>query len=740
MNAKTNKLLVFVVTLAMTVGLFSGVALATEATGPIVRNGTSYTTIKAAIEQGSGAEIKVTANHSEDVVIPEGQTITLNIADNVTLTSNGSHTIANHGELTIKGSGTIQNRIGGKGALANYPTGQLTLDGCTVTGSTWYVIKNLGTMVINSGATMEQKDAGSSGIDNGYVSSGGGDSDLGCKPTSYVGTYIPTLTINNGTFSGGMNTVKNDDYGVLVIHNGTFTNTAGPAVLNWHKATINGGTFTVNNTASSVICNGYIAGGADEGILTVNGGTFTAANNGTGSILGYGIADPKNDKQPQGGSTTFNGGTFKGNLQVNENYPSRPVIEPEVTINNLPAAQYAPFEVNGKYYMTLPDAVAAVPANTQTTINLLRDFTGGGVVVNPGQNIVFDFGGHTYTVGDPTVGSSGTETNGFQLLKGSTVIMKNGTVKASTDENLMILIQNYCGVKLENVTLDASGAPQCQYVLSNNCGNTVITGNTQILAAPGGRAFDLWYGMHESYEDGVTVTFDKGFTGRVEGIVEYGTKNPKKDWMDKTVLTMANGNKGTFDIEIKLGEGSTNFDLNTANVKIAGGSFDKAVNEKYLADGFTLKQNSDGSYTVVDKANTAKLTITTQPTDQTVTVGQQATFTIAATGEAPLYYCWEIDRGNGWEKPDSANNQAAYTTAATALGNDGFKYHCTVTDSIGKTVTSNVVTLHVSEKPVAPVTPNVPKTGDSSMPMLWLALMLLGAAGIAVLCKKARKA
>lgn len=628
MNAKTNKLLVFVLALAMTVGLFSGVALATEATGSIVCNGTSYTTIAEAIEKGNGAEIKVTENHSEDVVIPKEKTITLNIADGVTLTSNGSHTIANHGTLTITGSGTIENTKGSKGALANYPTGKLTLDGCTVTGSTWYVIKNLGTMVINSGATMEQKDAGSSAIANGY---NGGSGDLDCVIT---GNPTPTLTINGGSFSGGMNIVKNDEWAELEINDGTFYNEDGPAVMNWSKAVINGGKFELGNVAKPVISIGYYPP-SGAGILTVKGGTFTAANGGKGSILGYGIGSST------GGSTTFEGGTFNGVLNA-DNYPNTPIVLPGATINapagDTSADQYkAKFEVNGKYYTTLGDAVAAVPANgTQTTIKLLCDATGGGAVVKAGQNIVFDFGGHTYTVGSPTVGSTGTETNGFQLLKGSNVTMKNGTVKASTYKDLMILIQNYCGVRLENVTLDASGAPQCQYVLSNNCGNTVITGNTQILAAPGQKAFDLWYGMHENYKDGVTVTFDKGFTGRVEGIVEYGAKNTWDHWVDKTVLTMANGNAGKFDIKIKAG--STNFDLNTANVKIAGGSFTNKVNEKYLADGFTLKQNSDGSYTV------------------------------------------------------------------------------------------------------APVTPNVPKTGDSSMPMLWLALMLLGAAGLAVLCKKARKA
>ena len=40
-----------------------------------------------------------------------------------------------------------------------------------------------------------------------------------------------------------------------------------------------------------------------------------------------------------------------------------------------------------------------------------------------------DFGGHSYCGSSPTVGSTGTETQAFQLLKGSTVVFKNGILK-----------------------------------------------------------------------------------------------------------------------------------------------------------------------------------------------------------------------------------------------------------------------------------------------------------------------
>ena len=71
-------------------------------------------------------------------------------------------------------------------------------------------------------------------------------------------------------------------------------------------------------------------------------------------------------------------------------------------------------KIGDKEYTSLAEAVAAVPTDdTQTTITLLADTTGDGVKVPSGKNIIFDLDGYAYTVNGKTVGSSGTETNGF---------------------------------------------------------------------------------------------------------------------------------------------------------------------------------------------------------------------------------------------------------------------------------------------------------------------------------------
>lgn len=260
-----------------------------------------------------GATITLDKDYTEDITIPAGKAITLDLAT-FTLTGSSSHTITNYGTLTVVGSGKVENTKGGKAALFNTVNAVANLNGGTFEGNTWYVIKNLGTITMN-GASVTQNDAGSSAIDNGWYGNPGND----CNVTHPGNGYTAKLTIANGNFSGGMNTVKNDDYGVLEISGGTFSNTNGPTVLNWNVATISGGEFKVNSTATSVIANGSFNTEADKGQLTITGGQFTSSDNGNGNLLGYGVGG-KN-----GGSVTISGGKFTGKM-VAEGYPYEPVI------------------------------------------------------------------------------------------------------------------------------------------------------------------------------------------------------------------------------------------------------------------------------------------------------------------------------------------------------------------------------------------------------------------------------
>ena len=104
---------------------------------------------------------------------------------------------------------------------------------------------------------------------------------------------------------------------------------------------------------------------------------------------------------------------------------------------------------------------------------------------------------------------------------------------------------------------------------------------------------------------------------------------------------------------------------------------------------------SSAATLTVNAAATAP-TMTTQPTNQTVTVGQTATFTVVATGTAPLGYQWQK---NG--TAISGATSASYMTPATTSADNGAQFVVVVSNSAGS-VTSNAATLTVSASATAP--------------------------------------
>jgi len=89
-------------------------------------------------------------------------------------------------------------------------------------------------------------------------------------------------------------------------------------------------------------------------------------------------------------------------------------------------------------------------------------------------------------------------------------------------------------------------------------------------------------------------------------------------------------------------------------------------------------------------------TISSQPSNQSVTVGQTATFNVTAGGSAPLSYQWRRNTVN-----ISGATSARYTTAATVAGDNGAKFDVVVSNSAGST-TSNQATLTVNAAAAAP--------------------------------------
>ena len=99
--------------------------------------------------------------------------------------------------------------------------------------------------------------------------------------------------------------------------------------------------------------------------------------------------------------------------------------------------------------------------------------------------------------------------------------------------------------------------------------------------------------------------------------------------------------------------------------------------------------------------------ITTQPANQSVVAGSSATFTVTATGSAPLTYQWKKN-GNNMDGATSST----YTLPATSIEDSGAVFAVVVSNSAGK-ASSNTATLTVSAAPAASVAPSITSQPDN---------------------------
>ena len=255
-------------------------------TGDVVAvvDGEGYKTLAAAIEAiDSKGKITLLRDTKENVTIPEGKTITLDL-NGCTLnggTVSGKAALTNDGTVTIKDTGrdgTIQRED-------------------TAGSGSYYTILNNGTMTIESGIVKN---------DSGVVAPGWAGSSLICNG----GSKEATLTINGGEIAqDNFIAVKNDEFGTLVVNGGTIASKT-QAIQNWKDATINGGeltgqvtTWTYEQTKS----NTQIKGGQFDGeilaskygdaayapVVTITAGYFTTDPS---AYVADGFAVLKSDK------------------------------------------------------------------------------------------------------------------------------------------------------------------------------------------------------------------------------------------------------------------------------------------------------------------------------------------------------------------------------------------------------------------------------------------------------------
>ena len=376
------------------------------------------------------------------VNVPAGVTATLDLGGKTLTNKADEHTIIveNGATLTISGNGIVDNVSHGKGAIVN--SGEVTLNGGTFKrsaekgtyspygngGNSWYTIANYGTMEINTGVTVENAGGYSSMIRNG------GDAIADCN-----------LTIRGGNFVGGVNTVKNDSFGVLTINGGNFSNTAQYVIMNWNKAEITAGTFQTLDTASAVLfTSAYDADANTIGKLSISGGEFKHASDTQEMIVDH--YDASNS-----GTAAVTGGRFDADISA---YVPNGYIQNENGAVETLGETNAVAKVGGTYYKTLADAVAA--AQDGDTITLLKDAELTSTL-NLAKNITID-GQGKYTIKAANSFTVGSDNKTYCVLYVSgEVTLKDVTVNGN--EKCRVIFCDKGKLTIDGATITNGKAP-----------------------------------------------------------------------------------------------------------------------------------------------------------------------------------------------------------------------------------------------------------------------------------------
>ena len=370
--------------LCMLLTLLPTAALASDDT---TNPGTSpATTLQGKITAAeNGATVSLSEDETGSITVSNGKTITLDLAGHKLTNTADSHTVTveKGATLTVMDSseaktGTIDNTSHQKGAVVNNGTFVLNSGSLTrsreaskydeekksdiANGNSWYVVLNHGTMTVNGGKVFfSESNIGyfSSLIANGWYT--------GLENTEETPA---SLTITDGEFTGGKITIKNDDYGVLNIRGGTFSQSDARhfCIYSCNDATISGG--TINGTVG---CVGYeqedqssyeqgklvisgdtqVKGGIqtfDNANVSISGGTFTNtylyvdANTANISVTGGSFTKAENRKtglvfqaKNTNGTCAISGGTFSENPGAEYLKPGLSATKKDGTFSITPA-------------------------------------------------------------------------------------------------------------------------------------------------------------------------------------------------------------------------------------------------------------------------------------------------------------------------------------------------------------------------------------------------------------------
>jgi hypothetical protein len=385
-------------------------------------------------------------------------------------------------------------------------------------------------------------------------------------------------------------------------------------------------------------------------------------------------------------------------------------------------------------YTTAATAAGDNASQFQVTVsNSAGSVTSGAAIltVNSQPAITSQPASQSVTLGQSatfTIAAAGTAPMSYQWRKGGANISgatlaaytTPATTTADNGSQFDVIISNVAGsVSSAVATLSVNWAPA---ITTQPVSQTVITGQTATFTVAALGTAPLSYQWQKgganisgatlpSYTTPATSSADDAsqFDVIISNSLGNVTSNlailsvgsPPSITTQPSNQTVTAGQTATFTV-IASGSGSISYQWQKDGASISG-----ATAASYVTPPTTSADNGSQFQVIVSNAegsvtsNSAILTvnsppsITTQPANQTVTAGQTATFTVIATGTAPLSYQWQKGATN-----IPGATAASYTTPATVLADKGSQFDVVVSNGVGN-VTSSKATLTVNA--IAPV-------------------------------------
>ena len=536
-------------------------------------NGIYYDTLQEAITKGvpkdnTETTVRLLKNTSEAITVAQKQNIIFDFQNSVLRNNGNTNVIVNNGTIKIT-NGIISSNAATNGAINNNSTGKITISG--------------GSIVATGGRQALYNDKGTAEITGtAYLSS------AATERAAVQNQASGTLKITGGTIvSTGSNAVDNRGNMTIGIEDGDIDESSpimqgniygitSTTDYNFYNGTAKGKTRGINNDAKVVDKeDGYNIASSDEVIngqtyqisflgitrtvtFNPNGGTLATADRTKNVPVGHKVGTLPTPTRAgydfDGWYTAASGGEQIGsNRIITEDIP--------FYAHWTKIADIA--QIGSTLYASITEALAAVPANTQTTITLLKN-TSEMINVAATKNIILDLNNKTLS----------NDGNKAIVENYGTLSIINGTISSSADVGA---VNNRSGnLTISSGEIIATGTRQAIYIYT---GTVEITGSAYLSSNTSGAYNEMERG---------TVQCESAGTLKVTGGTIVGNNQHAISSAGTLTIGVKDGNINTSSPELR---GKTNGIKSTRTFNF----YDGIIKGKTAAINGTVSDQEDNS-------------------------------------------------------------------------------------------------------------------------------------------------